>query len=218
VLRGVTVLALGWIGPCWQVHRGLAKSSVVATGPNACHVGGRIYSPPLSAFGNSSCVDRALGMCCSAGWLCWLIKEVAGSTADDLRTVKQHRGSNARAQPRSQGTSLRRNSRLKLGQSPRAHRTPTSTTSRAETAAGLRHARRIGEVWRRGAGARGVGRGPAPRRTTAASPLAGPTYPTRGGAARVFGNTRSKRFGRTRVWHAQTFGEILQSDLSQGKL
>jgi hypothetical protein len=52
--------------------------------------------------------------------------------------------------------------RLKLGQSPRAHRTPTSTTGRAETAADARHARGLGEVRRRGAGARGVGRGPAP--------------------------------------------------------
>ena len=60
---------------------------------------------------------------------------------------------------------------LKQRQSPHAHRTPTSTTRRAETAAGARHGPGLGEVRRRGAGARGVGRGPAQRRATAASPI-----------------------------------------------
>ena len=93
------------------------------------------------------------------------------------------------ADPVGRGTS-----RLKLGKSPRADRTPTSTTGRAETAAGVRHARGLGEVRRGGAGARGVGRGPPPRRATAASPLACRTDPTpTAWAARPFRLTPPKR-------------------------
>lgn len=85
--------------------------------------------------------------------------------------------------------------RQQLRQSRRAHRTPTSTTGRAETAAGARHVRRLGEVRRRGASARGVGRGSAPRRAAAASPLACHADPTpTAGAGRIFGDTTKGRF------------------------
>jgi len=83
--------------------------------------------------------------------------------------------------------------RQQLRQSSRGRRTPTSTTGRAETAAGARHVRRLGEVRRRGASARGVGRGSAPRRATAASPLACHADPTpTDGGARILGDTTKR--------------------------
>lgn len=84
--------------------------------------------------------------------------------------------------------------RQQLRQSRRVHRTPTSTTGRAETAAGACHVRRLGEIRRRGASARGVGRGSTPRRAAAASPLACHADPApTAGAGRIFGDTTKGR-------------------------